>query len=231
MWGWEAGARRYDGVVPLLAGLVLGCGSGAAVCKLRYDCRVAAWVHPMSEAEQNTAALGQMVARARSAPATRVGPGFTARVAAGGFSLPTDFAFLSPDRVLVSEKAGRVVQYDLRTRRRTVVLDLRERVDDTGFRGLVTVAVDPDFASDQRIYVIYVLKPHSEIGETPTTVRLSSFHLRDSHAGHERILLGHQRGPCGKPGRSNDRLLSRLRRPRRRAGRVRGRRNIVCRNR
>ena len=134
---------------------------------------------------------------ARSAPATRVGPGFTAGVAAGGFSLPTDFAFLPPDRLLVSEKAGRVVQYDLRTRRRTVVLDLRERVDDTGFRGLVTVAVDTDFAYNQRIYVIYVLKPHTQTSETPTAVRLSSFRLRDGHAGHERILLGHQPRPCG----------------------------------
>ena len=97
----------------------------------------------------------------------------------------------------MSEKAGRVVQYDLRTHRRKVVLDLRDRVDDTGFRGLVTIAVDPEFAYDQRIYVIYVLKPHSETSETPTTVRLSSFRLRDGHAGHERILLGHHPGPCG----------------------------------
>ena len=203
-WSFPRGGGRRllagtTGVVPLLAGLVvvLGFGSGAAVCKLRYDCRVGAWLHPMSKAEQNTAALEQMVARARSAPAARVGPAFSTRVAAGGFSLPTDFAFLSPDRLLVSEKAGRVVQYDLRTGRRTVVLDLRDRVDDTGFRGLVTVAVDPDFASNQRIYVIYVLKPHTETGEAATTVRLSSFRLRDGHAGHERILLGRQPGPCG----------------------------------
>src|SRR6478752_5338859 len=111
------GSRLLAGstaVVPLVAGvvLVLGFGSGAAVCKLRYDCRVAAWLHPMSAAEQNTAALEQMVASARSAPATRVGAEFGTRVAAGGFSLPTDFAFLSPYRLLVSEKAGRVVQYD-----------------------------------------------------------------------------------------------------------------------
>lgn len=61
-----------------------------------------------------------------------------------------------PRTVYVVEQTGRVLRVQGTTRR--VFLDLRDRVDFGGERGLLGLAFDPGYASNKRFYVAYTSK-------------------------------------------------------------------------
>jgi glucose/arabinose dehydrogenase len=179
--------KRIVLLVGAAAALVvaLGLGSGAVLCRYKLDCRLHG-----SASESDERLLESRIREGREPSPAVLVPGLAEDVVGEGFRLPTDFAFLPDGRVLVAEKAGRVQLLGQRGAPR-VVLDLRARVDQTLLRGLVAVAVDPDFERNRWIYVVYTPRPLSSEDEAPTVVRFSRFTLgADGRAGGERVLVG-----------------------------------------
>ena len=84
-------------------------------------------------------------------------PGFRVDTVASGLDLPTSFAPLDEDRMLVTEKAGLVRLAVDGLVRPTPVLDLRGVVSDTADSGILAVALDPDFAANGWFYLSYVV--------------------------------------------------------------------------
>ena len=80
--------------------------------------------------------------------------GFRVDVAVEGLDLPWDLAFLSPDEILVTEKAGRMLRIDLRTGQRQAVSGMPE-VTVHGQGGLHAVLLHPKFKDNQLIYLSY----------------------------------------------------------------------------
>ena len=73
----------------------------------------------------------------------------------------------------VTEQAGRVVTFE-EGKPATVALDLKDRVRFGGERGLLGVALDPNFDANGRLFVNYTASP-----ETGLETRVSSFTSKD----------------------------------------------------
>jgi glucose/arabinose dehydrogenase/PKD repeat protein len=82
--------------------------------------------------------------------------GFVDEVVTTGFELPTAMAFAPDGRVFVAEKSGLVkVLDDLSDQTPGVFADLRTQVFNYWDRGLLGLAVDPQFPSRPYVYVLY----------------------------------------------------------------------------
>lgn len=83
--------------------------------------------------------------------------GFQDEVVFGGLEQPTNFVFAPDGRVFVAEKPGRIKVFDSidDTDPPEVFADLRGDVYDNGDRGLLGLALDPDFESNGRVYALY----------------------------------------------------------------------------
>ncbi|SFB32987.1 Glucose/arabinose dehydrogenase, beta-propeller fold [Amycolatopsis marina] len=91
-----------------------------------------------------------------AAPAAAVPAGFRDTVAIGGLSSPTAAAFAPDGRVFVAEKSGIVKVFDsLADPSATVFADLRKQTQDFWDRGLLGLAVDPEFPARPFVYVSY----------------------------------------------------------------------------
>lgn len=83
-------------------------------------------------------------------------PGFSETVVFSGLTNPTVVRFLPDGRVLVAEKSGLLKIFpNLSTNTYSVVGDLRTEVHNFWDRGLLGLAIDPNFASNNFIYVLY----------------------------------------------------------------------------
>src|SRR5262245_52633723 len=92
----------------------------------------------------------------RPAAATPVQPGFQEEVAFSGLVQPTNIEFAPDGRVFVAEKSGIIKVFDsLADNTATVFADLRVVVHDAWDRGLLGMALDPDFPAHPWIYVLY----------------------------------------------------------------------------
>src|ERR1044071_5480901 len=94
------------------------------------------------------AALATSIANAATVPA-----GFTDSIVAGGLSNPTAMALAPDGRVFVCEQTGA-----LRVIKNGALLPapfLTVTVDSSGERGLLGIAFDPNFVSNQLVYVYY----------------------------------------------------------------------------
>ena len=87
-------------------------------------------------------------------------PGFVAEPVVGGWNQPIDMAFLPDGRLLVAEKAGLVWMVDGGVKSAAPILDLTEEVGDFGSRGLKSLALDPDFANNELVYLLYDMDRH-----------------------------------------------------------------------
>ncbi|MGW3351112.1 LamG-like jellyroll fold domain-containing protein [Nonomuraea rubra] len=73
-----------------------------------------------------------------------------------GLTSPTNVEFAADGRVFVAEKGGYIKVFDsLTDTTPTVYADLRTRVHDFWDRGLLGLALHPDFPEDPRVYVLY----------------------------------------------------------------------------
>jgi glucose/arabinose dehydrogenase len=90
-----------------------------------------------------------------AAGATYSDPRFSDTAVVQGLSAVTDFTFLPDGRILILEKAGRVLATGPGGGTPTVVLDFRNSVDDGGERGLLGICLHPSFATTGWIYVYY----------------------------------------------------------------------------
>ncbi len=92
----------------------------------------------------------------RPAGAATLPSGFTDSVALGGLSEPTGFAFAPDGRVFVIQKNGVVKVFGSVTDPSgQVVADLSAEVDDYWDRGMLGLALDPQFPSRPYLYVSY----------------------------------------------------------------------------
>jgi glucose/arabinose dehydrogenase len=134
------------------------------------------------------------------ASSTQLGDGFEQDVVLEGLQEPTDVSFLRDGRMLVAEKAGRVLLVDRQQRiQPRPLLDIRKQVNRWEFRGLITAEPDPDFDRNGFVYVLYVREHGSGAENAPRTMRLSRFTAKDGVASPdtERVLLGRRgAGSC-----------------------------------
>jgi glucose/arabinose dehydrogenase len=73
-----------------------------------------------------------------------------------GLQEPTNFRFSPDGRVFVAEKTGLIVVFDgLEDETPEVFADLRTEVYDSGDRGILGLALDPEFPTRPYVYVLY----------------------------------------------------------------------------
>src|SRR5215510_3460624 len=114
--------------------------------------------------------------------AATVPTGFTDSVVANGLANPTAMALAPDGRIFVCEQGGK-----LRVIKNGALLAtpfLTVTVDSAGERGLLGVAFDPNFVSNQLVYVYYTVP-------TPAHNRVSRFIANGdvAAAGSETILM------------------------------------------
>ena len=104
-----------------------------------------------------------------------------------GFAAPIGIATGPPGWLLVQEQDGRVVALEVASGATSVALDITDRVLGGGERGLLGVALHPDFPDDARAFVHYSDRDGntvlSEFGVTDTSDPIAM------DAGSERVLL------------------------------------------
>lgn len=83
-------------------------------------------------------------------------PGFQEEIVFSGLTQPTALRFSPDGRVFVAEKSGIVKVFDsLSDTTPTVFVDLRTQVHNFWDRGLLDIALAPNFPSDPWVYVLY----------------------------------------------------------------------------
>jgi glucose/arabinose dehydrogenase len=89
-------------------------------------------------------------------PGDPVEPGFSEEVVFSGIPTPTVVEFAADGRVFVALKDGRIFRYDsLTDSTPTTYADLRANVHSYWDRGLLGMALDPNFTTNGRLYVAY----------------------------------------------------------------------------
>jgi glucose/arabinose dehydrogenase len=113
-----------------------------------------------------------------AAAAPALPPGFQDSVAIGNLEQPTNFRFSPDGRIFVAEKPGKILVYEnLADTTPEVFADLRTDVYDTGDRGLLGIALDPEFTTGRPyVYALYTYdhilgdpEPPPKWGEPNTT--------------------------------------------------------------
>src|SRR5687768_1256412 len=96
--------------------------------------------------------IGQPSELAHAAPL----PGFEEFKVFDGLQQPTVLQFASDGRVFIAEKSGIIKVYDnLTDTTPTIFADLNVNVYNFWDRGLLGMALDPNFASNPYVYVLY----------------------------------------------------------------------------
>ncbi|MEZ7129487.1 LamG-like jellyroll fold domain-containing protein [Nonomuraea sp. AD125B] len=91
-----------------------------------------------------------------SPPARALPPAFQRQTVLSGLTRPTNVEFAPDGRVFVAEKSGLIKVFDsLSDTTPTVYADLRTQVHNFWDRGLLGMALHPDFPADPRLYVLY----------------------------------------------------------------------------
>jgi len=180
------------GLVGLAVFLILVGGGGSACKFTSLNCHL----HGSDPRDRDQSNLG-LTTGVISLPV-----GFSAHAVAQNLVVPTDFDFFPDGQILVGERSGVVRRLSADGSKSTVVVDLKQRLNDAHDRGMVAVAVDPDFDENGYIYVVYTVRrpgtPHDS--PEPTYVLFSRFKLKGDKAGPEDILLGAdgvKAGSCG----------------------------------
>jgi glucose/arabinose dehydrogenase len=114
--------------------------------------------------------LGLTAGVARAAP--ELPSGFRDSIVLSEVPEPTTMRFAPDGRVFVATKSGQILVYsDLDDTSPEVFADLRTQVYDNGDRGLLGLALDPDFVSNHHLYALYtydhILGGQGEEGKVP----------------------------------------------------------------
>ncbi len=86
---------------------------------------------------------------------TVLSAGFTESVVAAGFDAPTALEVAPDGRLFVAEQGGKLFVVAGGAKPAAPALDLSARLSTAGERGLLGVALDPDFAANGFVYVYY----------------------------------------------------------------------------
>jgi glucose/arabinose dehydrogenase len=95
------------------------------------------------------------VVMAGPAPAQALPEGFSLVTVAAGFDQPTAFAFIKKAKILVTEKASGKVQVVLPNGSLRPTPYVTLKVSSESERGVLGIAVDPDFATNTFVYIYY----------------------------------------------------------------------------
>jgi glucose/arabinose dehydrogenase len=122
-----------------------------------------------------------------TAVAAGVPAGFTQRTVVRRLPGGTDMAFAPDGRLFITLKSG-VLRYRRTTGTVATLLDFSQKVDDSGERGLLGIAVDPRFATNHHLYLVYT---HQATGTLPIHNRLVRVTVRNGRLapGSERLLF------------------------------------------
>jgi glucose/arabinose dehydrogenase len=84
----------------------------------------------------------------------------------GGLAQPVRFVFnpADPTQIFIAEKGGVVRVADVETGESSVFLDISDRVNEAQDRGLLGIALHPDFAENGYIYLYYTVDPPETSG-------------------------------------------------------------------
>jgi glucose/arabinose dehydrogenase len=93
--------------------------------------------------------------------------GFSDTVVISGLVNPTVIQFAADGRIFVAQKDGRIFVYHSLGGPPTLFADLRPKVHDFWDRGLLGMALAPNFPTDPSVYVLYTYD--APIGGTPPT--------------------------------------------------------------
>ncbi len=127
-------------------------------------------------------------AETATASAARVVPaGFTQRTVMRRLARGTDMAFAPDGRLFVTLKSG-VVRFRRTNGTVGTLLNFSRKINDEGERGLLGIAVDPRFARNNRLYLVYT---HRATGRLPLHNRLVRVTVRGGRLapGSERLLF------------------------------------------
>ena len=103
--------------------------------------------------------LGICLALAPSAHAVTLPPNFREDIVFSGLTQPLAVSFSPDGRIFVAEKSGIVKVFtSLSDTSPDVVADLRTKVHDYWDRGLLGMALDPNFPTSNTMYVLYTLR-------------------------------------------------------------------------
>lgn len=121
-----------------------------------------------SKATVLAAVLALAVLAAAPARAITVPSGFVVENAtpSAAWTVPVALQFFPDGRMLVAEKAGRVWTVTNGVRAATPLIDIRSEVLDANDRGLLGIAIHPDYATNHWIYLLYTVDPDSNGVET-----------------------------------------------------------------
>jgi glucose/arabinose dehydrogenase len=139
-----------------------------------------------------------------AAPAPAAPPqGFTVSTVFGGLAQPTALAFAPDGRVFVAEKGGIIKLFDNVTDTTPdVFADLKANVHDDGERGLLGLAINPNFPADPYVHVLYAYDAQiggaapawndtcGPTGEScPASARLSRLRAEGNKTVAEEVLI------------------------------------------
>ncbi len=127
----------------------------------------------------------------KPASALTTPPGFTDTLVSSVAS-PTALAFTPDGRLLVATAPGRLRVYQNGALLANPALDISGKVCTNGARGLLGVAVDPDFATNHYIYLFYTFKKHGVCDQNTANVpvnRVERYVLSDSNTATSSMIL------------------------------------------
>ncbi len=105
-----------------------------------------------------------------------VPPGFTVEVVVEGLANPTAVVPGPGGKLFIAEKGGRVWVFENGARLSKLFIDLSAEVNDAGDRGLLGLAIDPNFEENGWVYLAFTVDPipgqPDEPAETVTYARL-----------------------------------------------------------
>jgi glucose/arabinose dehydrogenase len=139
-----------------------------------------------------TGCLSLLFLHAKTASAVTTPPDFTDTLVTRVAS-PTALAFTPDGRLLVTSEPGRLRVYKDGALLANPALDISGKVCTNGARGLLGVAVDPNFATNNYIYLFYTFKKHGVCEQNTANVpvnRVERYVLSDSNtATPDQILV------------------------------------------
>src|SRR5215216_620657 len=111
---------------------------------------------PAQARTSNVFATNNLGTATQQLAAAALPPSVTDSVVKSGFTNPTSIRWAPDGRVFVAEKAGRILVFDnMADPTPTVWADFRTRVHDFWDRGLLGMALDPNFATRPYVYALY----------------------------------------------------------------------------
>jgi glucose/arabinose dehydrogenase len=117
--------------------------------------------------------------------------GFRSERVASGLGAVTGFAFLPDGRVLVAEQQGLVQLIDHGKVAKRPFIDLRKQVNAYRERGLLGIAVDPDFGTNHFVYLLYSYENDAAAPQATKTERLVRVVAgRDTASRSQVVLVG-----------------------------------------